>query len=253
MPLSIRAQLSTLSESLPTFSQVRETINKHLQKDPPPEEPWEEIGETETITSIPSNTMSINPLCCKDAIPLSYKHLLELLPANTLHNNVPPSRSAGPLIASLLACILNADAIPPALNPEGPFPYTSIFYAVVEVVTLKPTPPQTPSRIPRVSTPTIPSAPSSSSTPVTTISTHYFIPIEERNTPTSTILAAKTPFHCRRWREIRKEEAYETVRRSEMDIVIGDGETWTPMVGTEKLWCEGHGVWCELRAWVRED
>jgi hypothetical protein len=177
---------------------------------------------------------------------MAYKHLLELLPANTLHNNVPTSRSAGPLIASLLSCILNADAIPPAPHPDGPFPYTTIFYAVIEVVTLKPTTAIQPAtRTPRISTPT--------TIPSTTISTAYFVPIEERNTPTSTILAAKTPFHCRRWREIRKEEAYETVRRSEMDIVIGDGETWVPMVGVEKLWCENHGVWCELRAWVRED
>jgi hypothetical protein len=195
--------------------------------------------------------MSINPLCCQDAIPMAFQHLLELTPSGTVHNNRPISCLAGPLIASLISCIITEDAIPPALLPGSPLPYPSLFYAVVEVVTLRPTGTQrTHSSSPGFTTI---SPPAREDIVNTTISTKYFVPIEERSAKSRTILAPNTYLKRRRWREIRKEEAYDTVRRSQMNIVIGDGETWLEMNGVEKLWCEKHGLFMELRAWVRDD
>jgi hypothetical protein len=194
--------------------------------------------------------MSKNPLCCRDAVPISFRHLLELLPANTFHNTRPASGSVGPLVASLMGAVVMSDAIPAAASLLS---YSGIFYAVVEVSILHPTTTPQKNQPKFASGKTQPNSSTSENIPTTVVSTNYFVPIEERNTDTPSILAMKTPFHCRRWRQIRQDEADETVRKREMDIVIGDGEVWTEMKGREKIWCEGCGVWCVLRGWVRED
>jgi hypothetical protein len=143
-----------------------------------------------------------------------------------------------------------SDAIPAA---ESLLSYTGIFYAVVQVVILRPTTTATTAQKPLLKPTTVSKPQAQEPIPTTIVSTRYFVPIEERMADTPSVLAMKTPFHCRGWRQINQEQADVTVRKSEMDIAIGDGETWTEMKGHDKVWCEKCEVGCALRGWVRED
>jgi hypothetical protein len=56
----------------------------------------------------------------------------------------------------------------------------------------------------------------------------------------------------KQWKEIAKEEADESLRPPGSGIEIGDGETWIELDGTEKLWCETHRAFFELRVWIKD-
>jgi hypothetical protein len=54
------------------------------------------------------------------------------------------------------------------------------------------------------------------------------------------------------WKEISQEEAGWCLKLPGSGVEIGDGESWEELEGMEKLWCEGHMVFWELKAFVRK-
>lgn len=78
----------------------------------------------------------------------------------------------------------------------------------------------------------------------------YFVPLEKIESPTS--LDANTKVVGLGYREINRFDAMDSLRLPGSNIMIGDGEDWRLLEGVEKLWCETHRVWFELRVWISE-
>lgn len=187
-------------------------------------------------TTTPSDTpcdMSAFPFCCNEAFSPSFQHLARLMPSTSTHNVLQPPLSAAPLVTSFMSFLLTATHIEPALLPGTPRNYNTRFYAIIQVTTLR-----------------------SQASPYggasqTREKTQYFAPIEARNQ--DTILAPKTSVKNREWREILKEDAQERLRFLKQGVTIGEGEIWKELPGVEKLWCEKHQLFFEMKAWVRDN
>ena len=81
-----------------------------------------------------------------------------------------------------------------------------------------------------------------------TVEAHYFTRFGNR----SFVSGAKEQFRAVAWKDISKAEADESLRAPVSGIGIGFAETWTTLEGIEKLWCDRHGAFFELRVWVTE-
>jgi hypothetical protein len=54
------------------------------------------------------------------------------------------------------------------------------------------------------------------------------------------------------WKEVRRQDAEWCTRPEGSGFDIGDGERWAELNCTEKLWCDHHKVFWELKAFVRQ-
>ncbi|KAL2075530.1 hypothetical protein VTL71DRAFT_473 [Oculimacula yallundae] len=230
--------------------------------------------------------MAPGPFCCYDAIPSTVRYLTTLLPSTTIYNPLTKSKRSAPFLTSFLVHLITTKLPLSTSTPEGTSP---LFYAIVQVKKIHaPEPPK--DEVKEKNTPK--TAPSSASSSISIISTpatgpgrysntmaspyttatpapvavalakdiprkplnlpeeHYFVPIEKSNSPTA--LSEISLLFGRGWREITVQEAMESLRFPGLGIMIGDGEVWTQKEGVEKFWCETHGVWFEMRVWVRE-
>ncbi|PVH89581.1 hypothetical protein DL98DRAFT_647324 [Cadophora sp. DSE1049] len=226
--------------------------------------------------------MAPGPFCCSSAIPSTLRYLSHLIPKQTVHNPLTKSKSSTPLLTSFLVH-LNTNVLPiPITVSEG---YSPIFYAIIQVKRSHPLDQSGQDVATGNSKPALSSASSPSTSPISAPSTHpqptrissyksthstsslsppsfptgpntipvserYFVPLEKTNEPTSLDPASRV--FSRGFREISTREAMESLRFPESGIEIGDGENWGELDGVERLWCQDHGVWFELRVWVRE-
>ena len=53
------------------------------------------------------------------------------------------------------------------------------------------------------------------------------------------------------WNEVSKDDAEWCIKPEGSGFDIGDGESWKELSGAEKLWCEQHRIFWELKAFVR--
>ncbi len=226
-------------------------------------------SKMETITPL-------TPFCCVSAIPMSFRYLVELLPALTSHNPLAKPLTSAPLVSVFLAHVADCYANPHAPRPmEANLPSASnLYFAIVQLtITKTPAPSSITPTLPRLSkasasgsvSGSIPLGPSSavlakdmgyetiplsSSAAIQQASVKYFVPIE--NSREATILSAGQRLKGKQWKEISTEDAMESLRLPGTDIAIGDGEVWKELEGRERGSCANHKLDWEIRVWINE-
>jgi len=62
---------------------------------------------------------------------------------------------------------------------------------------------------------------------------------------------SKAVLNKQKWKEIGDSEAQESLKGPAGNIEIGDGQIWEKLDGMEKLWCDRHKFFWEMRVWAR--
>ncbi len=204
--------------------------------------------------------MAPGPFCCYSAIPSTVRHLVHILPDGTTHKPLNRLSTSAPLLSSFLAYMTLELGAVPTTTPNR---YSARHYAIVQVKKTHPLLPTTlPQPLPKASpssatlfsipldTKQRPSSARSESGDTGFSEVSYFVPLEKVDRPT--VLDQGSLVKGRAYREITTHVAQESLRPPGSGIMIGDGENWRLLNGMEKLWCEDHRIWFELRVWVRE-
>ncbi|KAG9232153.1 hypothetical protein BJ875DRAFT_94001 [Amylocarpus encephaloides] len=204
-----------------------------------------DISLDETWTELGSNEMSAHSVCCSEAIPSTFKHLVYLTQPSVTQNVLTTPLSSAALITCFMSQINSGSYIETKPSPWSSIPHLTTFYFFIQVKTLRPSL-ASPTCLGSAQRATI-----SQSSPFSCVteSTEYFAPIEDNNS--DTILAPRISMQNKKWRQLREDEALECLRLPGSQIVIGDGEDWAKLKGVEKLWCDKHGLFFEMRAWYR--
>jgi hypothetical protein len=169
-----------------------------------------------------------NPFCCNGPIPLSFTNILSLIPDDATYTPLPSSGASNPLIASFLTSTIYSLVYPPHSLMDSPSIsdcFMISFQAIIQVTKL-----------------------AFKDNAQETASKRYFARYgNQRFRP-----GVREIFKGKPWKEIPKEDADDSLRPPGSAIEMGDGEVWKELAGVEKLWCEAHGAFFELRAWVKE-
>ena len=223
-----------------------------------------------------NNEAPLTPFCCVSAISMSFRYLVDLLPASTLHNPLLKPFTSAPLVSVFLAHVANCYAnphAPRAKEPNQPSA-SNLYYAIIQLtVTENPTPSTVMPALPRQAKPptssssfeNIPLSPSSavlakdlgyetispsSSIAVQQIGVKYFVPIETSRE--ATILSAGQRLKGKQWKELAADDAMDSLRLPGTNITIGDGEAWKELEGRERGSCTKHKLDWEIRVWIKE-
>ncbi|CZT40678.1 uncharacterized protein RSE6_00318 [Rhynchosporium secalis] len=224
--------------------------------------------------------MAPGPFCCYNAVPSTLRYATSLLPNTILYQPLAKSKGSAPLLTCFLAHLLKTNLPIPSSAPEKS---NHIFFVIIQVKKTHPLEQKNESKAKNTAK-TAPSPASSSmsviSAPAAAPSTQvsgsrrinniaigailgaivspfsnfeqasYFVAIEKSSS--ATVLDQNSPLFGRGFREIKTQEAMESLRFHGTGITIGDGEVWVERDGAEKFWCEAHRVWFEMKVWVRE-